>query len=173
MTEPRLYWGVLVGLLLGLGHFLHQRLHPRIIEVGLHPDGSLRDRHLWHLPLLAPDVLALRMDSELDFASAAALENRAATDWARHPQFKQLALLAQPMNQIDITGVEAFARLERMAAKRGGLLHIVGMKLPVEQRLKRAGLLQNNPRLRLYRTATDFLPAMAQQSAKDTIEYSI
>ena len=47
------------------------------------------------------------------------------------------------------------------------------MKLPVEQRLKRAGLLQNNPRLRLYRTDTDFLQAMAQQSAKDTIEYSI
>ena len=164
LTAPRIYWGVLAGILLSSCYFLYNRLHPRIIEVGLHPDGSLRDRHLWHLPLLAPDVLALRMDSELDFASAAALENRAATDWARHPQFKQLALLAQPMNQIDITGVEAFARLERMAAQRGGLLHIVGMKLPVEQRLQRAGLLQNNPHLRLYRTDAEFLQAMAART---------
>lgn len=74
VTAPRLYWGVLVGLLLGLGHFLHQRLHPRIIEVGLHPDGSMRDRHLWHLPPLAPRLYALRMDAELDFASASTLE---------------------------------------------------------------------------------------------------
>lgn len=173
LTAPRIYWGVLAGILLSSCYFLYNRLHPRIVEVGLHPDGSLRDRHLWHLPTLAPDVLALRMDSELDFASAAALETRAANDWARHPQYKQLALLAQPMNQIDITGVEAFVRLERMAAKRGGLLHIVGMKLPVEQRLKRAGLLQDNPHLRLYRTDAEFLQALAQHTANATIEYSI
>ena len=30
-------------MLLGLGHFLYLRLHPRIIEVGLHGDGSLRE----------------------------------------------------------------------------------------------------------------------------------
>ncbi|MCF3971950.1 SulP family inorganic anion transporter, partial [Pseudomonas aeruginosa] len=36
-TAPRMYWGVLVGLLMNLSHFLYQRLHPRIIEVGLHP----------------------------------------------------------------------------------------------------------------------------------------
>ena len=46
VTAPRMYWGVLAGLLMNLCHFLYQRLHPRIIEVGLHPDGSLRDRHL-------------------------------------------------------------------------------------------------------------------------------
>ncbi|MGV2488620.1 UNVERIFIED_CONTAM: SulP family inorganic anion transporter, partial [Bacillus mycoides] len=71
-TAPRMYWGVLAGLLMNLCHFLYQRLHPRIIEVGLHPDGSLRDRHLWSLEPLAPQVLALRMDAELDFASASA-----------------------------------------------------------------------------------------------------
>ncbi len=164
LTAPRIYWGVLAGILLSSCYFLYNRLHPRIIEVGRHPDGSLRDRHLWQLPLIAPDVLVLRMDSELDFASASALEARAATDMARHPEYTQLALLAQPMNLIDITGIEAFARLERLAAKRGGLLHIVGMKMPVEQRLKRAGLLHNNPQLRLYRTDAEFLHAMAQQA---------
>lgn len=58
--------------MLSSSYFLYQRLHPRIIEVGLHADGSLRDRNLWKLPPLAPDMLALRMDSELDFASAGA-----------------------------------------------------------------------------------------------------
>ena len=57
--------GVLAGVVMGLSYFLHTRLHPRIIEVGLHPDGSLRDRHLWQLPPLAPHLYALRMDAEL------------------------------------------------------------------------------------------------------------
>ena len=173
LTAPRIYWGVLSGILLSSCYFLYNRLHPRIVEVGLHPDGSLRDRHLWQLPPLAPDLLALRMDSELDFASAAALEERAANVWTQHTHYRQLALLAQPMNQIDITGVEAFVRLERMAAKRGGMLHIVGMKLPVEARLKRAGLLQDNPHLRMYRTDAEFLQAMRRAHSDDGIEYSI
>ena len=173
LTAPRIYWGVLAGILLSSCYFLYNRLHPRIVEVGVHPDGSLRDRHLWQLPLIAPDLLALRMDSELDFASAAALETRAANDWARNPHYKQLALLAQPMNQIDITGLEAFVRLERMAAKRGGQLHIVGMKLPVEQRLKRAGLLQDNPQLHLYRTDAEFLQAMDKRNNGAEAEYVI
>ncbi|MBU2287147.1 MAG: sodium-independent anion transporter, partial [Gammaproteobacteria bacterium] len=44
LTSPSIYWGVLAGLLMSLGHFMYGHLHPRIIEVGLHPDGSLRDR---------------------------------------------------------------------------------------------------------------------------------
>ena len=52
----------------GADHFVYQRLHRRIIEVGRHPDGSLRDRHLWQLPPLAPQTFALRLDEALDFA---------------------------------------------------------------------------------------------------------
>ena len=161
LTAPRMYWGVFAGILLSSSYFLYQRLHPRIIEVGLHPDGSLRDRELWQLPPLAPDLLALRMDSELDFASAAALETVASDAWTATPQVRHLALIAQPINRIDITGVEAFMRLEKLVAKRDGMLHIVGMKLPMEQRLKRAGLLGGNPRLLLYRTDAEFLDAIA------------
>ncbi|MDB5827685.1 MAG: sulfate transporter, partial [Variovorax sp.] len=73
-TAPSIYWGVLGGLLASLANYMYRHLHPRIIEVGLHGDGSLRDRHLWHLPPLAPTLYALRMDAELDFASASTLE---------------------------------------------------------------------------------------------------
>lgn len=47
-----------------------------------------------------------------------------------NPELRHLALMAQPINSIDITGVEAFARLEKVVAKRGGMIHVVGMKLP-------------------------------------------
>ena len=161
-TAPRMYWGVLVGLLMNLSHFLYQRLHPRIIEVGLHPDGSLRDRHLWQLPPLAPRLLALRMDAELDFASASALERRVTEHLAAHPEVVHLCLLAQPINRIDVTGVETFAQLLAQMELRGGTLHLSGLKLPVERVLRQAGLLDLRPGLAMYRTDAEALVALQQ-----------
>ncbi|MBC7378636.1 MAG: SulP family inorganic anion transporter [Burkholderiaceae bacterium] len=164
-SAPRIYWGVLTGVVLGLSHFLHHRLHPRIIEVGLHPDGSLRDRHLWKLPLLAQHVYALRMDDELDFASASALERAIVEHLASHPDVQHVCLFAHPINRIDATGVEVFMQLCTMLHGRGIHLHISGIKLPVERVLKRAGALQDDPLLHMYRTDVDALLAFGRLSA--------
>jgi SulP family sulfate permease len=157
ITAPRIYWGVMAGVLMGLTHFLYQRLHPRIIEVGLHPDGSLRDRHLWHLPPLAAQLYALRMDAELDFAAANDLERNIVRHLSHHPGLLHVALFAQPINRIDATGVETFGQLARNLADQGITLHISGIKLPVETVLRRAGHLVDGPSLKMYRTDADAL----------------
>lgn len=167
-TAPRMYWGVLAGLVMNLAHFLYQRLHPRIIELGLHPDGSLRDRHLWNLPPLAPQLLALRMDAELDFASASALERRVIEHLNAHPDTLHLCLMAQPINRIDVTGLEAFAQLHALMLARGGVLHISGLKLPVETGLRKAGLLPAAAGLYTYRTDADALVALQQLAPQAT-----
>ena len=165
VSAPRIYWGVLTGVVLGLAHFLHHRLHPRIIEVGLHSDGSLRDRHLWKLPPLAPMTYALRMDAELDFASASALERAIVDHLAAHPDVQHVVLFAQPVNRIDATGVEVFAQMRSMLQGRGITLHISGIKLPVERVLQRAGALDEGPLLKMYRTDVDALLAFGRLSA--------
>ena len=165
LTAPRIYWGVLTGVVLGLAHFLHHRLHPRIIEVGLHPDGSLRDRHLWKLAPIAPHTYALRMDDALDFASASALERAVVEHLAQDPQVRQVCLFAHPINRIDATGVEVFGQLRRYLASRGVTLHLSGLKLPVESMLRRAGTLDEDPLLQLHRTDPEALAALGQASA--------
>jgi SulP family sulfate permease len=161
-TAPRIYWGVMAGVLVGLSHFLHTRLHPRIIEVGLHGDGSLRDRHLWKLPPLAPHLYALRMDAELDFAAASGFERAIAEHLALHPDVQDVCLFAQPINRIDATGVETFAQIQRQLASRGVTLHISGIKLLVETALRRAGELNDSPQLKMYRTDAEALQALRQ-----------
>lgn len=165
LTAPRIYWGVLTGVLIGLAYFLYLRLHPRIIEVGLHPDGSLRDRHLWKLPPLAPHLYALRMDAELDFASATAMERAIVEHLALHPDVRHVCLFAQPINRIDATGVEMFGQLRKLLAERGITLHISGIKLPVERVLQKAGELRESPLLKMYRTDADALQAFSARGA--------
>lgn len=162
LAAPQLYWGVLAGVLMALSHFLYQRLHPRIIEVGLHPDGSLRDRHLWHLDALAPDTYALRMDAALDFAAAAAFERAILEHLAQAPQTRHVCLFAQPINRIDATGVDAFLKVCAHVRAHGITLHLSGLKLPVETTLRRAGWPGAGPGLHLYRTEADTLAALAR-----------
>jgi SulP family sulfate permease len=164
LSAPRIYWGVLAGVVAGLAHFLYLRLHPRIIEVGLHADGSLRDRHLWQLSPIAPQTYAMRMDAELDFASATALERVLVEHLAAHPDTRHVCLFAQPINRIDATGVEVFGTLRRMLHARGIALHVSGMKLPVETVLRKAGELPDDPLLRLYRTDVEALLAFGRLS---------
>jgi SulP family sulfate permease len=164
LSTPRIYWGVLAGVLMGLAHFLYLRLHPRIIEVGLHPDGSLRDRHLWKLPPLAAHVYALRMDAELDFASASAFERSVVEHIAADPRTQHVCLFAHPINRVDATGVEVFMRIRAMLAERGIALHISGIKLPVEQVLRKAGALDDGPLLHMYRTDAETLLAFGRLS---------
>ena len=164
LTSPRIYWGVLTGVLMGLGHFLYHRLHPRIIEVGLHPDGSLRDRHLWRLPPLAPHVYALRMDDELDFASASAFERAVVEHLAANGDVRHVCLFAHPINRVDATGVEVFGQLRKTLAERGIQLHISGIKLPVERVLRKAGVLDDSPLLHMYRTDAETLLAFGRLS---------
>ena len=159
-AAPALYWGVLAGVLMSLSHFLYLRLHPRIIEVGLHPDGSLRDRHLWQLPALAPHLYALRMDAALDFATAAGFERTVAEHLEAHPDTRHVMWIAHPVNWTDVTGAEAFGRLRHALAQRGITLHLVGIKLPVEQLLRAAGHLDNGQGLRTYRTEAEALQAL-------------
>jgi SulP family sulfate permease len=165
LSAPRIYWGVLTGVLIGLAHFLYLRLHPRIIEVGLHPDGSLRDRHLWQLPPLASGLYALRMDAELDFASATAMERAIIEHLAAHPEVRHICLFAHPINRVDATGVETFGQLRKLLLEKGVTLHISGIKLPVEKVLQKAGVLAEGPLLKLYRTDTEALLAFGRLSA--------
>lgn len=160
LASPQLYWGVLVGVMLALSHFLYLRLHPRIIEVGRHADGRLRDRHLWQLPPLAPDTCALRMDAALDFGSANALEQAVSDHLAAQPQTRRVVLFAQAINRIDATGVETFARLRQQLASQQRDWVVVGLKLPVEQVLQAAGCLQPGLHFALHVSEAEALTAL-------------
>lgn len=165
LNAPAIYWGVLAGVLMTLAHFLYQRLHPRIIEIGLHEDGSLRDRHLWQRPPLAPNLYALRMDAELDFAAASSLERDIVTHLTEHPDVRHVCLFAHPINRIDATGVEMVRKLESLLQERGITLHVSGIKLPVETVLLRAGCLKPHEGLRMYRTDAEAVHALQRLHA--------
>ncbi|HRM95413.1 MAG TPA: sodium-independent anion transporter, partial [Alicycliphilus sp.] len=71
-----------------------------------------------------------------------------------------LCLFALPINRIDVTGVEAFMRLRALLQSQGGMLHVAGIKLPVQRRLESAGALVPGPNFVTYRTDADAVAAL-------------
>jgi len=120
----------------------------------------LRDRHIWKLPPLAQHLYAMRMDAELDFAAASDFERAITDHLARQPDTQHVCLFAQPINRVDATGAETFGQMHRQLAQRGITLHISGIKLPVENALRRAGELHEGLFLKMYRTDAETLKAL-------------
>lgn len=132
IAAPQLQWGVLAGFVLSLGHYLYQRSHPRIIEVGAAEDGTLRDRQRLDLPPLAPGLLAVRMDEALNFVTASPLEHFILDRCRADPGIRQVLLHAGPINGIDNSGVETLSYLVGALRERGIALHLSGLKKQVE-----------------------------------------
>ncbi len=138
VSVPYLHWGVLAGFVLSLLAYLYRRSRPRIIEVGPHPDGTLRERGHHRLPHVAPNVLAVRMDSAITYITAPLLERFVIE--RLHPAVKTVLIAASPVNDIDATGIEMLRQLRQKLAAQRVALQLAGVKKQVHEVLQRTGL---------------------------------
>jgi sulfate permease, SulP family len=142
LSAPYLHWGVFAGIGLAMTFFLYRRSHPRIIEVSLHQDGTLRDRQRFDLPPLADDLLAVRMDSALNFLTANLLDRFVVSCCARDDGIKRVLLCASGINDIDATGIEALEATRKSLEGRGARLYLSAVKKQVWDVLESAGLVE-------------------------------
>ncbi|WP_370201971.1 SulP family inorganic anion transporter [Alloalcanivorax venustensis] len=140
-SVPYLHWGVLTGFLLSILFFLYRRSHPRLIELGLHAAGTLRDRALHGLPPVAPGVLALRMDASLTYITAPLLDRFIRERLRAEPEIRVVLICASAMNAMDATGADTLATLRRDLGLRGVRLTLSGVKKQVRDVLDHTGLM--------------------------------
>jgi SulP family sulfate permease len=141
LSTPHLYWGIATGVSLTMIAFLYRRTHPRIIEVARHEDGTLRDRARLAIPPIAHDLLAVRMDSALNFLTAAQLE-RFVTQRLRETQsVGRVLLCAGSINDLDATGAESLEGLRQSLQAEGIDLFVSAPKKQVWDVLTKSGFI--------------------------------
>jgi SulP family sulfate permease len=160
ISAPQLQWGVLVGFILSLSYFMYGRAHPRIIEVGVHEDGTLRDRARFALGALAPDVLAVRMDAALSFVTATPLEHFIMTRVRADPSIKRVLIYAGPINSIDTTGVDTLSYLVGNLREQGVEVYLAGLKKQVEDVLVASGAMAIIAPGNLFRTEREAIHSL-------------
>ncbi|WP_407281055.1 SulP family inorganic anion transporter [Aromatoleum evansii] len=139
-SMPQLHWGVLAGFVTAMLCFLYRRAHPRIVELGLHADGTLRDRFVHGLPPLAPDVLAVRIDASLSYVTAPLLERFVLERVGTAAGVRTVLLCVSAANDLDATGVDMLRRMHRELARADVVLRLSAVKRQFRAVLDRAGL---------------------------------
>lgn len=165
VSMPYLHWGVFAGIGLTMVSFLYRRSHPRIIEVSLHPDGTLRDRSRFDLPPLAPDLLAVRMDSALNFLTASMLERFITEHCGDGRRIRRVLLCAGSVNDIDATGVDALDSLHATLEVAGIEFYVSAVKKQVWDVMERAGAIDRLGSDHIYSTDRQAVQALKAVSA--------
>jgi sulfate permease, SulP family len=137
---PNIQNGILIGIIVSLAAFIYGRMRPRVIIVGLHADGMLRDARRFDLPPLHPQIGALRFDASLYFANASVFEDAVLQLERERPGIKYILVAAQGINQLDASGVEMLRNLCEHLRESGITLVVGGVKKQVQDVMDRTGL---------------------------------
>lgn len=161
-STPSLHYGVFAGVAITMVSFLYRHTHPRVVEVGVHGDGTLRDRQRFQLPPLAPDILAVRMDATLNFLTAATLERFIAERRSTNKNIKRILLCASGINDIDASGIETLMSLQLSLQADQRELYFTAVKKQVWDVLERAGLITVIGPEHLFQTDREAIESLVQ-----------
>ena len=137
---PNIQNGILSGMFFALGAFIYRRMSPRIVEVALHPDGTLRDARHFSLPPLHAKIGAIRCDAALFFANVSFFEEAIRKLERDKPELEIILVAAGGINQIDASGVEMLRELVQRLRECGISLAFSGAKRQFREVAERTGL---------------------------------
>ncbi|MDP1611583.1 MAG: SulP family inorganic anion transporter [Sulfuritalea sp.] len=137
---PNIQNGILTGILFSLGAFIYRRMSPRIVPLGIHGDGVLRDAMHHGLPPLHEKVAALRFDATLFFANVSFFEDAILKLERENPQLEYILVVASGINHIDASAVEMLRGLVRRLGECGITLVFSSAKRQFLEVVQRTGL---------------------------------
>lgn len=162
---PNIQNGIFTGLILSLALMVYRGMRPRTALLGLHEDGTYRDRERFGLPHPHPQLVILRFDSPLTFVTAATFEDAMLGAARAQDGVKVVLVSAAGINEIDATGLHTLASLLERFHAQGLTIAFCGLKKQAIDAMERDGLWARIGTHAGYRTehhALDaLLPALA------------
>jgi SulP family sulfate permease len=136
--------GVEQGIILGAGFallaFIRRTAYPHIAELGyVEEKDSFLGLESFPEAKTYPEALILRFDARLYFANVPYLEERLIKEVADRPEVKWIFIDCRGVNSIDVTAIQGLEDLISGYRSRGINVVFTHMKLPIRERLDRAG----------------------------------
>jgi SulP family sulfate permease len=165
---PHLDTGILLGAGLAVVLYLYRTMRPRVVVLGRHADGTLRDAAL-HGLRTSHYVIAIRFDGSLYFANVPYFEDAVLEQVARHPGARHVLIVGDGINELDASGEELVRNLVQRLRESGVTLVFSGLKHQVIQVMERTGLVELVGRQNLHRTEDLALEAIRSATAAETL----
>jgi sulfate permease, SulP family len=136
---PRLDIGIIVGGGLAILLYLYRTMKPRVVILGRHQDGTLRDAVIHALPA-CDYIVALRYDGSLYFANVGYFEEAVLEAVARGTNVKGLLIVSEGMNELDASGDEVIHHVVERLRSIGIRVVFSDLKKQVLEVMARSGL---------------------------------
>ncbi len=104
-----------------------QDLLPRLTELSLHEDGSLRDAHRYGLALCRR-IAVVRFEGPLNFATIGYFEKKLRQVLERRPSVTHILVAGDTLAGIDTLAAEEFHRLSAQLRHEGYSIYLSGLK---------------------------------------------
>jgi sulfate permease, SulP family len=132
--------GVIVGAAFALLAFLRRTAYPHIAELGYVAEkDAFLGLESFPEAKTYPEALILRFDARLYFANVPFLEEQLIKEAADRPNLTWIFIDCRGVNSIDVTAIEGLEDLMFGYKSRGLTVIFTHMKLPVRDRLEKAG----------------------------------
>ena len=118
-------------------HCPFRKLIPRVVELALYADGSLRDA-VRHKLALCPRIVAVRFDGPLNFATIRSFEEQLAGCLTRRPEAHHMLLAGHTIDLLDPEAAEELAKLLERLCEREVRVAVSGLRDDVSDMLRRA-----------------------------------
>ena len=163
---PNIQNGIFTGLILSLALMVYRGMRPRVALLGLHEDGTYRDRDRFGLPHPHPELVILRFDSPLSFVTAATFEDAMLGAARAQTGVKIVLVSGAGINEIDATGLHTLAGLIERFNVQGQTIAFCGLKKQVIDAMERDGVWARVKAQASYRTEHQALDALLPALAK-------
>ena len=167
---PHLEDGIMIGVLLSLGLYIYQTMKPKLLELSLHSDGTLRGAESFNLQT-SDTVAVYRYDGDLYFVSAGYLERQLLNLISEKPKLRVLVLDFESVSFIDATGEEVVSLLTEHLKVAGIDFYIARAKKPLMDVFERTGLVKKIGRHHFFLTRRD-AALYTRQKFGETVDVS-
>ena len=165
---PNIQNGIITGIILSLALLLYRMMRPRVADLGISQDGTLRDAHRHNLPPLHPKLGAIRFDGALRFVNVSYFEDALLKLERENPSVRYILVKCNGINYLDASGVEMLFSLVSRFQSNGITLGFSGIKKQVQEVMDRTGLSQSIGLDNMFTTAQDAFDKLYTRGAIDT-----
>jgi SulP family sulfate permease len=166
---PHLDKGILIGVVLSIGHYLYRNMKPRLARLSLHPDHSLRDAERHGLRECV-HIGVIQFEGPLFFANSNYLENQIADRLETMPHLRHIHLVGNSVSEVDASGEETLSLLVDRLGERGVELSLSGLTENVLDTMRRTRLYEKIGAENIFPTQLMAIQAVHEKSHRDSVE---
>jgi MFS superfamily sulfate permease-like transporter len=162
---PHLDRGIIIGVLLSLGHLIYRRIEPRVALLSMHWDGTYRNAERFGLAQCCFTSL-IRFQGSLTFSNCNHLEEKILEQTSTRPKLKYILIVGNAINEIDASGESMLSNLIPRLKAKNFEIYFTGLNDSILDVFKRTGLYEvvgDDNFFRNVSMAVDFIHAKAHK----------